>query len=137
MFAFLKPAPARRRAILTTVENAGIKDRLRYKCKDWQKHLKYKVGDKVEFHFIEYSEYVLEGQLSGETLIGTIVEISKKRPVYFVVIDKENWGKIDEEYTKYARFAMPYSKTGEFVSMEEAEFFQLPVKEDLITGLVD
>jgi hypothetical protein len=117
------------------LESAGIKDRLRYKCKDWQKHLKYKVGDKITFHFIEKAHYGSE--LSGETLTGTIVDISKKRPVYFAIIDKENRNKIDEEYSSYHRYAMPYSLTGEYVSMEDAEYFQVPVREDLITCLAE
>lgn len=116
------------------LEDAGIKDRLRYKCKDWQKHLKYKVGDKVDFYFIEKGHYGSE--LSGETLTGVIIEISKKRPVYFVVIDKENRNMINKEYTLYDRFVMPYSEGG-YVSEEEATHFQVPVKEDLISGLVD
>lgn len=119
------------------LESAGIKERLKYKCKDWQKHLKYKVGDKVEFHFVEYSPEWHRGELSGETITGTIIEHGKKKPVYIVVIDKENRSKIDKEFTRYDRFVTPYSESGEYISEAEANVFSVPVKESLITGLSD
>lgn len=114
------------------LQEAGIKERLKYKCKEWQKHLKYKVGDKVVFHFIENGER--GGELSGETLTGIISDISKKKPIYMVVIDKENRGKIDKEFSAYDRFVTPYSDEG-YVSEEEASHFMVPVKEDLIVEL--
>lgn len=118
------------------LEKAGIKERLRYKCKDWQKHLKYKVGDKITFHFIEKGDY--GGELSGETLTGTISDISKKRPVYIVIIDKENRALIDKEYTTYDRFVTPCEENGDFrYPNEEANFFSVPVREDFITGIAD
>lgn len=113
----------------------GIKERLKYKCKGWQQHLKYKVGDKINFHFIED---VGDGsELSGETLAGTIIDFSKKRPVYMVVIDKENRKLIDKEFSAYDRFVSAYSETGEYVSDPEAVLFLVPVKEELITGITE
>lgn len=116
------------------LQNAGIKDRMKYKCKEWAKHLAYKLGDKIIFHFIENGEH--GGELSGETLTGTIIDISKKRPIYTVVIDKVNRNLIDKEFSAYDRFVTPYSET-EFVSEEDANFFTVPVKEELITGIAN
>lgn len=114
----------------------GIKERLKYKCKGWLQHLEYKVGDKVVFHFIEHGEHGSE--LSGETLTGTIIDVSKKKPVYMVVIDKENRALIDKEYSLYDRFVSPCGENGEFEWSEgEASFFQVPVKEELITGIAE
>lgn len=118
------------------LQKAGIKDRLKYKCKDWQKHLEYKIGDKVDFHFIEKGDQ--GGELSGETLTGTIIDVSKKKPVYMVVIDKENRKLIDKEYSAYDRFVTPCGENGEFVYPEEdSNFYHVPVKEELITGIAD
>lgn len=117
------------------LQKAGIKERFKYKCNGWQKHLMYKVGDKIIFHFIENGEH--GGELSGETLTGTIIDVSKKRPVYMVVIDKENRNMIDKEYSAYDRFVAPYSETGAYVSEEEAIYFQVPVKEGLITCIAE
>jgi hypothetical protein len=116
------------------LQKAGIKERLKYKCKEWQKHLKYKVGDKVVFHFIEEGER--GGELSGETLTGIISDISKKKPIYMVVIDKENRHKIDKEYSAYDRFVMPCTESGDFEFTEaDAAYFTVPVKESLIIEL--
>lgn len=115
---------------------SGIKERLKYKCKSWQKYLQYKVGDKITFHFIEKGEYGSE--ISGETLTGTIIDVSKKKPVYMVVINKENRNMIDKEFSAYDRFVTPCGENGEYVWPEEDHsFFYVPVKEELITGIAD
>lgn len=117
------------------LHKAGIKERFKFKCKEWSKHLMYKIGDKVVFHFIENG--VHGGELSGETLTGTIIDVSKKRPVYVVVINQENRSLIDAEYSAYDRFVTPYSEDGSCVTEEEANYFQVPVKEELITGFAE
>jgi hypothetical protein len=122
-------------ALKDKLQKAGIKERLKYKCNDWPKHMEYKVGEKITFHFIENGQ--LGGELSGETLTGVIVDASKKKPTYMVVIDKENRRLIDKEFSAYDRFVTPYSEGGEYVSDDEASYFQVPVKEELITGLAD
>lgn len=114
----------------------GIKERLRYKCKGWQRHLEYKIGDKITFHFIEKGEH--GGELSGETLTGRIIDVSKKKPVHMVVIDAENRKLIDKEFSAYDRFVTPCGENGEFVyPEEESNFFHVPVKEELITGIAE
>lgn len=121
------------------LSKAGIKERLRYKCKDWQKHLKYKMGDKITFHFIENGEH--GGELSGETLTGTIIDISKKKPVYIVVIDQENRNKNDAEYTAYDKRVSPYCETNDDSIFDaffsDATHFTVPVKEELITCIAE
>ena len=112
------------------LQNAGIKERIKYKCSDWQKHLKYKIGDKISFRFVENGHF--RGELSEETLAGTIIDISKKRPIYMVVIDKANRNLIDKEFTAYDRFVTPYAEDGVYISEEEAQYFTVPVKESLI-----
>lgn len=114
---------------------SNIRERLKFKCAGWQKHLQYKIGDKINFHFIEKGEHGSE--LSGETLTGKIIDISKKRPVYFVVIDKDNRRLIDKDYSAYDRFVTPYGEDGRYVSDEEADYYQVPVKEYLITGIAE
>lgn len=112
---------------------AGIKERLKFKCSSWYQHLKYKRGDKVEFHFIENGEF--GGEISGETLIGMIVDISKKKPVYIVMIDKANRAKIDSDYSAYDRFVSPCDESGGFIYPDEdSQFFKVPVKESLIVN---
>lgn len=118
------------------LKQSGIKVPLRYKCNEWRKYLKYKVGDKVEFHFIEKSHY--GGELSGETLTGRIIDMSKKKPVYMVVIDGKNRNLIDKEFSLYDRFVTPCGENGEFAFPHDiTNFFHVPVKEDLITGLAE
>jgi hypothetical protein len=123
------------------LEKAGIKERLRYRCREWQKHLKYKVGDKVEFHFVEYSPEWHQGELSGETLVGTIVDTGKKGPVYFVVIDQENRNKIDSEFTKYDKLVWPYHEPADDDSFNaffgEPTLYTVPVREKLIIGFAE
>lgn len=119
------------------LNKAGIKDLLKYKCKDWQKHLKYKAGDKVIFHFIESSSENWRGGLSGETLTGIIIEHSKKKPVYMVMIDKENRRLIDKEFTNYDKYVTPYSEEGIYISDEDAQYFLVPVKEELIVCIAE
>lgn len=114
---------------------SGIKERLKYKCTGWQKHLEYKVGDKITFHFIENGEYGSE--LSGETLTGTIIDISKKRPVYIVMIDRDNRNKIDPEYSLYDKRVSPYSEDGFDFDHITPTHFTVPVKEELITGIAE
>lgn len=114
----------------------GIKENLKYKCKVWQKYLQYKKGDKIIFHFIKKGEH--GGELSGETLTGRIIDVSKKKPVYMVVIDAENRKLIDKEYSLYDRFVTPCGENGEFVWPEEdSNFYHVPVKEELITGIAE
>lgn len=118
------------------IKLTNVKERMKYKCTGWRQHLEYKIGDKITFHFIEQGEY--GGELSGETLTGTIIDVSKKKPVYMVVIDKENRALIDKEYSLYDRFVSPCGENGDFEwSEEEASFFQVPVKEELITGIAE
>jgi hypothetical protein len=113
----------------------GIKERLKYRCKGWQQHLKYKVGDKVVFHFIEYGEH--GGELSGETLTGKIFDISKKSPVYQVIIDQENRNKIDPEFSNYDKYVSPYHEDVFDFHFKEPTHYTVPVKEQLITGVAD
>lgn len=117
------------------IKLANIKERLRYKCTGWQQHLEYKIGDKISFHFIEHGEH--GGELSGETLVGTIVDISKKRPVYIVMIDRENRDKIDPEYSLYNKLVSPYSAEGFDFDCNDPNYFTVPVKEELITGIAE
>lgn len=114
---------------------AGIKERLQYRCKAWYQHLEYKVGDKINFHFIEHGEHGAE--LSGETLTGTIIDISKKKPVYIAVIDRENRNKIDPEYSLYDKRVSSYSEDGFDFDYKTPTHFTVPVKEELITGIAD
>jgi hypothetical protein len=114
------------------IKLANIKERLKYKCTGWQAHLKYKVGDKIEFHFIEYSsDSPRLWELSVETLIGVIISVSKKRPIYQVMIDKENRAMIKPERDHYDKYVMPHD-----VFEESPTHFDVPVKEKYIKGLV-
>lgn len=119
-------------ALSAKLRHGGIKETLRYRCSSWKGFLKYKIGDKVDFHFIEYSLESNTGwELSGDTLVGEIVGINKKKAIYEVKIDKENRNKIDGEYTTYEKYLMPV----DFLE-EEPTAFVVPVKEEFITGLV-
>lgn len=110
----------------------GIKERLKYKCISWQEHLKYKVGDKVEFQFIEYSsDSPRLWELSAETLVGVIISLGKKRPVYQVMIDKVNRNKIDPDKANYDKYVIPHD-----IFDSESMFFVVPVKEEFIKGIV-
>lgn len=111
----------------------GIKERLKYKCKEWRQHVLYKVGDKIEFTFLEFStEYATGYEKSEEVLKGEITYIGKKKPVYQVLIDKENRDKINPERTGYDKFVT----THDFFE-EAPTLFEVPVKESFIIGLAE
>lgn len=124
-----------RMSLKDKLQKAGVKEHLKYKCNGWVKHLGYDVGDKISFHFIERGEH--GGELSGETLTGTIIDVSKKRPVYLVMIDQENRNKIDKEYSAYDRFVSPYSDEGFVFDHKEPTHFTVPVKEELICCIAE
>lgn len=115
------------------IKLANIKERLKYRCTGWRQHLKYKIGDKVEFHFIEYSsESPRLWELNPEPLVGIIVSVSKKRPVYQVVIDKANRDRINPDRAHYDKYVMPHD-----VFETEPTHFDVPVKEEFIKGITD
>lgn len=78
------------------------------------------------------------GELSGETLTGTVIDTSQKRPVYIVMIDKDNRNKIDSEFTKYDKLVHPYYEQNNDDSYDaffgEPTHFSVPVREKLIIG---
>lgn len=114
------------------LKSIGIRQRLVYKCREWQKHLKYKVGDKIVFYFIERG--FRGGEWSGETLEGVIYDISKKRPVYMVRIDTANRNLIDKEYSNYDKYVNEEEEWDGEGSIKTG-FFTVPVKEELIVGI--
>jgi hypothetical protein len=112
---------------------AGIKDRLKYRCKEWTKHRKYQVGDWVVFHFIERSsESGYRAETSGETITGQIVDVSKKKPIYFVQFDAEGFAKIDPAYTGYGKYVIEMEDYDEVRGLFKTGFYQAPVRESLI-----
>lgn len=115
------------------IKLANVKERLQYKCKDWRHHLKYKVGDKIEFHFLEFTTESASGwKLSEEPLVGTITYLSKKKPLYQVLIDKENRDQIDSEFTLYDKYVIPHDFFEEVPIL-----FEVPVKEEFIIGIAE
>jgi hypothetical protein len=117
------------------IKLANIKERLKYKCKGWQKHLEYNIGDKISFHFIEHGEH--GGELSGETLTGVVVDINKKRPVYYVMIDQDNRNLIDPEYSIYDKYVQPYVTIEDGYGIDHPGFYTVPVKEELICCIAE
>lgn len=108
---------------------SGIKERLTFKCVAWKKHLKYSIGDKIQFYFIERGHF--GGETSGDTLTGEIYDVSNKRPTYMVRIDTENRNKIDKEYSNYDKYVNEEEEwDGE--GSAKTGFFTVPVKEELI-----
>lgn len=124
------------------LQKSGITEPLKYKCGEWKKHLKYQIGDEAEFHFIERDEDSYGGyagtQHSGETVVGKIIEVSKRKPIYFVRINQENRNKIDPDWVskKYIDMIMEEEDWEAYVGDGKTGFFQLPVKESLIVNIV-
>lgn len=64
--------------------------------------------------------------------MGIVIGISKKRPVYYVTIDKENRNKIDPEFAYYDKHVTPHDYTD-----PNPTEFDVPVKEEFILGIVE
>lgn len=110
------------------LQEAGIKERLRYSCVGWRKHLKYSVGDRVEFTFLVHDGDRLMPE--GQILSGTIRRIAKKKPIYIVGITAEMFERIDTKHTNYRQIIDPLDdwNLGSPVDVE----YDAPVWESLI-----
>lgn len=112
------------------LQDAGIKEPMRYICHGWRAHVKYAVGDVIEFAYLVYGDMGYER--AEETLTGKIVELNKKRPIYIVTITQDEYNKIDKDYTRYHEKITRYGTYDNEYGFRETEFMGAPVMENLI-----
>lgn len=110
------------------LQQAGIKDRLRYSCGSWRHHLKYSIGDHIEFTF-----WVHDGERlipEGTILSGIIRRIANKKPFYIVGITSEMFERIDQRHVHYRQIIDPLDDW-DLDAPADVEY-NAPVRENLV-----
>lgn len=113
------------------LQEVSITEPLRYLCKSWQNHLKYKVGDVVVFDYLIFGHHGYER--AEAELTGTIVGISTKKPVYIVSLTQDEFAKIDPFITDYHKKIRTYEYwDAQLCEVVTHDFLGAPVAENLI-----